>query len=611
MDDAAIGNAMNSSTQGALSLLLIGALLCALPSVALGQGHMRDEVDFYIETYGEVRAEQDAEVARAHSVFERVLAVADKSSKRLPKLVVVNSRADPWAIALPAGHIVLSKQAVAICHREANVAETEARLAFVLGHELAHLAHDDFWHHEVHAFLVAHEGTEPLAGLVRTQRQLKEQELEADDKGFIYAAMAGYPVDLLLRASSSKAHFFHFWMQQTNAGVGAPDSTAEVRAALLRQRLGDLRDKLSFFDFGVRLSHFDYCDDALYFLREFQKVFPGREVFNNLGYCHLQMARQEMAAERAYFYWMPLILDGETRAAAYTRRGGPKLQTLKQGATGQAEGFLKEAVQYLQQASAADPGYLPARLNLAVAHLYLGKPHQAMAVLAEARDLAPDDVRVRGLEALTLYEQSDAGLDLWPTVVRALEKLAEGADAPPNVLFNLGRLLEVRSRPSDARGYWNRLARLAEALPAPIRDIVCRQQSALSPQSCLRTRAISVRSIPWKWPLAVNGFERLSARSREAVLPGWRSLSFDWIRAELHGHIFRSPEGGAEVLELDQFVQMQVLRGGPLGVVGTLSGYCAEPLRQRALAQGVVWSCDDWAALAMGDTVQEVWWVAK
>jgi hypothetical protein len=42
------------------------------------------------------------------------------------------------------------------------------------------------------------------------------------------------------------------------------------------------------------------------FFREFQKVFPGREVLNNLGYCYLQLARQEMEAERAYFYCLQL-----------------------------------------------------------------------------------------------------------------------------------------------------------------------------------------------------------------------------------------------------------------------------------------------------------------
>jgi Zn-dependent protease with chaperone function len=162
-------------------LLLISALF-ALPEARAQPRPLKDEVAFYIDTYGEVLPAQDPKVARAHRVFERVRAVADKNSKRLSQLVVVNSRADPWAIALPDGHIVLSKQAVAICHQEASLEEAEARLAFVLGHELAHLAHDDFWHHEVHGFLAAHTGTRQLADFLRSHRPIKERELAADDK---------------------------------------------------------------------------------------------------------------------------------------------------------------------------------------------------------------------------------------------------------------------------------------------------------------------------------------------------------------------------------------------------------------------------------------------
>jgi hypothetical protein len=49
-------------------------------------------------------------------------------------------------------------------------------------------------------------------------------------------------------------------------------------------------------------------------------------VLDNLGYCYVQLARQEMEVERAYFYWLPLLLDGETRAQALVRRGGPHLK---------------------------------------------------------------------------------------------------------------------------------------------------------------------------------------------------------------------------------------------------------------------------------------------
>jgi tetratricopeptide (TPR) repeat protein len=349
----------------------------------------------------------------------------------------------------------------------------------------------------------------------------------------------------------------------------------------------------------------------VYLLREFQKVFPGREVLNNMGYCYLQMARQEMETERAYFYWMPLMLDGETRAQALVRRGGPSLKTLKQAAPGEAEGFLKEAIDYLQQAAAADPGYVPARLNLAVVYLYLGRPHQARAVLAEARELAPGDLSLQGLEALALYEQSEAGLDLWPTAVTKLEKLVASPDAPPALAFNLARLLSVRPRPTEARGYWNRLAEMADPLPAPIQAMVCQEQSAMSPQSCGHAMTKTTRPVPRQWPISVAGFKQLSPKARQDFLPGWKPIPFDWVKEKLHGHIYRHPDGRAEVLELDQFVQMQVLRGGQLGLVRDLSAYCARPLRQRTLVQGVVWSCDDWAALALGNAVQEVWWVAK
>jgi hypothetical protein len=108
-----------------------------------------------------------------------------------------------------------------------------------------------------------------------------------------------------------------------------------------------------------------------------------------------------------------------------------------------------------------------------------------------------------------------------------------------------------------------------------------------------------------------SGFEHLSAQARQTLLQGWEAIFFDWYKDKRHGSIYRHPEGGAEVLEPDHFVQMQVLQGERLGQVGELAVYCARPVRQRPLVQGIVWSGDHWAALALGDTIKEVWWVAK
>jgi tetratricopeptide (TPR) repeat protein len=176
---------------------------------------------------------------------------------------------------------------------------------------------------------------------------------------------------------------------------------------------------------------------------------------------------------------------------------------------------------------------VPARLNLAVAYLYLGRPHQARAVLAEARELVPEDFSLRGLEALALYEQSEVGLDLWPTAVAKLEKLVASPKAPPALRFNLARLLSVRPRPTEARGYWNRLAETAGELPAPIEVLVCQEQSALPPQSCPRSSAKPVQPLPWKWPVAASGFERLSPQVRQNSLQGWQAIPFDWYKDKL------------------------------------------------------------------------------
>ncbi|MGA8053075.1 MAG: M48 family metalloprotease [Burkholderiales bacterium] len=591
-------------------VLLLALVLCHI-AVRAAPDSPRNQVAFYVETYGRVTPSEDPAVGWAYQVFERVVAVADKNSKRLPKLVVVRNKRGPWAIALPDGHIVLSSEAVALCQRQASATEAAARLAFVLGHELAHLAHDDFWHQEVHGFLAAAPETRDLARALEARRDATGKELAADDAGFIYAALAGYPVEALLRDQGAQPDFLHLWTHQLQPGPASGHPSPDKRAMLLRQRLEEVRGQLGFFDFGVRLSHFDRCADGVYFLRAFQKTFPGREVLNNIGFCHLRMALDEMEPERAHFYWMPLVLDAETRAEALVQRGGPAPKTLRQVATGEAKGQLEEAVDYLRQATEADRSYVPARINLAATYLYLGQPHQARAVLAEARKLVPDDAALQGLEALAIYEQSDVDLDLWPTAVAKLEQLAAHSDAPDTVVFNLARLLAVRPRPAEARVHWNRLAKSASMLPAPIRVVVCREQSSMATKACAQESVRPDRAPPWTWPFSSNGREGRAPRVAEELGSAWRVREFDWQKTKLHGRIFWRADGSAELLELAGFVQMQALKGEDLGKAAELEGYCARPLRRRALAQGVVWSCDQWAALVRDDIVREVWWAAR
>jgi tetratricopeptide (TPR) repeat protein len=569
-------------------------------------------VDFYIATYGAIDPSQDPRAATAFRVFDKVKAAADKSIKRMPRLVVISGATDAWAIALPSGHIVLSRKALELCFKSADPATAEARLAFILGHELAHLAHDDYWHHEVESFLAKTQDTQKIAHFLDQSFEARQAELAADDKGYLYAAMAGYPVERLV--DNRKTDFFTFWMQQTQAKITSSHPFPEDRAALLRERLKMLQEKLAFFDMGVRLAHFGRCADAMYFLQEFKRVFPEPAVLNNLGVCALQLALQQMPKAQAGFYWLPFLLDLETRAPrtrGVAAEPEPARRFLKdfEADSSQAQSHLKEAAEYLGQAVAAAPDYLAARLNLATVQLYQGRPHQARATLDEALDLAKSDWQVKMLDALALYEQSEAGIDLWPAAIKRLEVF--DGEMPPAWRYNLARLFELRPRPQEAQDHWNRLAQAAAQLPAPIRNAVCAKQSLQPAAACLNPAPQdTVSPLPWRWPVSTEGAMPLTPSLRAKLFQGWESIPFDWLQAKLYGFIHRSPDRRAEVMETDQFIQLQVIKQD-LGVaLEQLPKLCSRPLLRHRLLHGELLTCDHWAVLARDGRAVEAWWIA-
>ena len=177
--------------------------------------------------------------------------------------------------------------------------------------------------------------------------------------------------------------------------------------------------------------------------------------------------------------------------------------------------------------------------------------------------------------------------------------------------FNLARLYEAAARPDEATVHWQQLVSGVERLPSAIGSVVCHQPGATTAAACIAAAEVDVVAAPWQWPLRLKGLAPVSPKVLRQALDGWVKREFDWIKDHLHGYIYSRFNGGAAVLELDQFVQMQVLRGDSLAVGTELSRYCGRPLRRRSLPLGEVSSCDDWAALADGNKVKEVWWIAR
>jgi tetratricopeptide (TPR) repeat protein len=554
----------------------------------------KNNVQYYIDKYGRANQE-DTHVRRIYQVFEKISLVADKRHHRDPKFLVYNNenlcQGEPLAAALPDGYIVLSKKVVEILYKDT---QGDTRAAFVLGHELAHLANDDHWHLEFFNIAKSNQSLRPLVNSFFDQNG-QDKELQADDRGFIYAAMAGYPVDQLL---TDKENFFVYWQQQTVRGASENHPNLKARAEAVRERLRKLLKDLPYFHFGVRLSHFGRCDDGIYFFKEFLKHFPAREVYNNLGVCYLQRARGELG-KTAYFYWLPSVLDVTTQIENFSlsRSGSGKL----------AAEFFKEAKKYFDSALAEEPSYLPARLNLAITAFHQGEIYEARAAIEKAQQLAPNDLNIQGLRAIIMYEEGKLSphVDMWLHTIQLLKNLAVKPKAPLSIVYNTARLLEERKR-SGSQDLWQQLAQQATKLPAPIRSLVCEKQA------CPPGKFSNPKKT-WELPVNLGVFVEYDELASK-TLSQWKKLPEKGYRLsekEINETIYQHPDGIADVLALDGTVEMVVLKKLENMAFNELVDYCEQPLRQNIVVNGIIWFCNHWAALVVENQVKEIWFVEK
>jgi tetratricopeptide (TPR) repeat protein len=573
--------------------------------------NLKNTVQFYIERDGLANQKTDHHVANAYRIFNRLCAVADKKGRSILQLKVIEGDREPWAIALEDGYVILTRGAIATAYRGVTEQAGEARLAFLLGHELAHLAKNDFWHREVHRALEGEPSAEGIRAVIESRGDLagvsdsrrlaaiREKETQADDLGFLYAGIAGYRVDLLLSGRESEGEdFFRQWMEQTQSQVDRSHPDPDDRAALLRARLKQLNRLVEFFRFGVALTHFGFYEQAEYFFRELQKVFPSRETFNNLGYGYLARAMHRLPNPE---YWLPQVLDSETLASRLSGRIRSGLASRED-----ARGYLEQAVIHFRRAVDSDTAYLPARINLAAAYYLLGKGYQAQAAIEQARELSPDDVDVLCLRALVLAKL-DPELDTAPQAIAQLERLLRRHPDKAMLRFNLATLLGDRHLTARARPHWQWLAARISDLPTRYREPVC--EATGRSELCEKISDESdLPAPPFRYSVQ-PGLDLLADQAtQQRFLSGWQAVqAFDWGADRLQGHIYRSQHGRETALEINGYIEMVLLQGD-LGSRDRLRACCEAAARKSRWTGGEIWSFGlDWAVWLDGDRIREVW----
>ena len=218
---------------------------------------IKDHASWWIENMGVVTPSEDPLVTRAAEVFARVSAASDKSAKRIPRLIIIKAKGKPWSLALKDGSIILTHGALKFCYKDVQLEKGDSRLAFLLGHELAHLANDDFWHQVFFSYINENMQDNEIKGQMKMQLEgtgdirpddpnfsqfVRTKELRADSYGIIYMAMAGY--DPLSIVNDDGTNFFEEWMAQLPNVQPSKDiyhPLPKVRAETLKDRDEDSR----------------------------------------------------------------------------------------------------------------------------------------------------------------------------------------------------------------------------------------------------------------------------------------------------------------------------------------------------------------------------------
>ena len=445
--------------------------------IGILSGSDRDFTQWWIENYGDYalnKGKGDPKVGWASEVFQRIQAAADKGEARLPRFFIIATGGKPYAQAIPDGGIIINPTTLDICYGGVDRAEGDLRMAFILGHELAHLANKDFMHQEAFQTLQEYgekKAREKLAGYFQLSdpekaKYFKQQELLADQRGALYAAMVGYDISGLF---SGKNNFLRHWARQAGIGFAYDQNprhpSFEKREQFLRTQLSAVAIQVELFKAGVLLFQVDSFHDSEAAFREFTRVYPAREVLNNIGACFLDLALQHLYLKYKddyYRFRFSTPIDYSTTAETLRPRGEGDYLKDKEVAR-----FLSKAEEYFRLAVERDSHDRACRCNLAVVSILKKEYARAQAECDFILKNDPRDVNALVNKAIAFYYYGKSeDLDTTQKAIQLLENARKLDPANFEALYNLASLKQARNRMAGARQYWEKYL----ALPSTPKD---------------------------------------------------------------------------------------------------------------------------------------------
>ncbi len=406
------------------------------PFISMAAPNEKGTGEFYIREYGIVSSNQNSAVEQAQLVFRRLLNSSDAKSNHHYRLIVLPKSAEDWlnwAMCLPDGSIILVESLLDLCFENGTypTEKGRARLAFILAHEISHLL--DNHHTHINHGIALHFQEDDRS---TAEESMRKMESEADYSGLILMTLADYEPRFLI----DQSNFFQEYITKVRSHADFTEHfPPQTRKANLKENLEPLIDELPLFAGGVRHYNKQEYRRAIESFSRFAEMFPGREVYNNIGLSYYQLALKDqsrIAPKTLFRFMLSTVVDNDTLALklATGDLGAPR--SLKQ----QYKRNLERSKENLLSAIKKDPGYYPAKINLSSVYITEKRFNEAIELAEEVSGQNPMNSDALNNKAVALY-LSNPG----ENASRALKLLSSVTETPMNyshryTIYNKSRI---------------------------------------------------------------------------------------------------------------------------------------------------------------------------
>lgn len=407
-----------------------------------------------LERYSKI---EDREILeRVERVKKKIIRVADKRKGIDINITVLNdNELNSWAF--PGGFIMITMGLISIC-------DNDDELAVILSHEIAHEVkghvNEPIEKKLRNQFREEHqEIPAECKGLVEafTTEITKDKEINADEYGILYVALAGYDVnaafsilDRILVNETTKLH-----------------PSKEIRLEKIRFRLDSIIKDLEVFNMGVRFFLHGNLGSSAETFKNFRNIFPSKEIYNNLAVVYHETALSYYQPKRMPKTIKTLQMDPETSAKKIKDRlRGDEItdydvttKIIEEKNKNFFNDYILKAIENYRYALEQDEEYLITYNNLGCAYDEIGNFHLAIHYLEEAVKRSNKSYK----EALNNLGISYAHAKHFNDAKESFEKAIEIDKEFKEPYFNLAGVLEItgeRKKSNDMYEKYQELKRL-------------------------------------------------------------------------------------------------------------------------------------------------------